>query len=143
MKMRDAHIVPLAPQAVAILRDLEAITGDGKYVFPALTTPTRPMSENTMNAALKRLGYTSDEQTPHGFRSIASTLLNELGHAPDLIELQLAHKERSQSRAAYNRAQRLPERRKMMAAWADYLDGLKAGKQVAPSGVDAAQTSTP
>ena len=125
--MKDAHIVPLAPQAVAILRGLEAITGDGKYVFPALTTPTRPMSENTMNAALKRLGYKSDEQTPHGFRTIASTLLNELGHPPDLIELQLAHKERSQSRAAYNRAQRLPERRKMMNAWAEYLDGLKVG----------------
>jgi integrase len=126
MKMRDAHIVPLAPQAVAIIRELEALTGEGKYLFPALTTPTRPMSENTLNGALKRLGYSSEEQTPHGFRSIASTLLNELGHAPDLIELQLAHKERNQSRAAYNRAQRLPERRRMMVAWADYLDGLKA-----------------
>jgi integrase len=126
MKMRDAHIVPLAPQAVAIIRGLEAITGGGKYLFPALTTPTRPMSENTLNGALKRLGYSSEEQTPHGFRSIASTLLNELGHAPDLIELQLAHKERNQSRAAYNKAQRLPERRRMMVAWADYIDGLKA-----------------
>lgn len=125
MKMKDAHIVPLAPQAVAVLRELQAITGDGKYVFPALTTPTRPMSENTVNAALRRMGYASTDMVGHGFRSIASTLLNELGHAPDLIELQLAHKERNASRAAYNRAQRLPERRKMMVAWADYLDGLK------------------
>jgi len=101
------------------------------------------MSNNTINAALRRLGYASDEQTAHGFRSMASTLLNEQGFPPDVIELQLAHSERNKVRAAYNKAQRLPERRKMMQAWADYLDGLRAGNQVAPSVVDAAPTSTP
>jgi integrase len=90
------------------------------------------MSDNTVNAALRRLGYAGDEQTGHGFRSTASTLLNEQGWHPDLIELQLAHAERNKVRAAYNRAQRLAERRKMMQAWADYLDALKAGGNVVP-----------
>jgi integrase len=90
------------------------------------------MSENTVNAALRRLGYAIDEMTGHGFRSLASTCLNEQGYHPDLIELQLAHAERNQARAAYNKAQRLPERRKMMQAWADYLDGLRAGANVVP-----------
>jgi integrase len=93
----------------------------------ALRSGSRPMSDNTVNAALRRLGYTSEEMTGHGFRSLASTCLNEQGYHPDLIELQLAHAERNQVRAAYNKAQRLPERRKMMEAWADYLDGLRAG----------------
>jgi integrase len=127
MKIREAHIVPLAAQAVAILRELQPLTGPGKYVFPALTTPNRCMSENTITAALRRMGYSGKEMTAHGFRAMASTLLNEQGFAPDVIELQLAHKERNKVRAAYNRAQRLKERRKMMQAWADYLDGLKAG----------------
>jgi integrase len=83
------------------------------------------MSNNTVNAALRRLGYANDEMTGHGFRALASTLLNEQGWHPDLIELQLAHAERNKVRAAYNRAQRLPERRKMMQAWADYLDALR------------------
>jgi integrase len=83
------------------------------------------LSENTLNAALRRIGYSADEMTGHGFRTMASTLLNELGWNPDLIELQLAHKERNKVRAAYNRAQRLAERRKMMQAWADYLDELR------------------
>jgi integrase len=90
------------------------------------------MSENTVNAALRRLGYSTDEMTGHGFRSLASTCLNEQGYHPDLIELQLAHAERNQVRAAYNKAKRLPERRKMMQAWADYLDGLRAGANVVP-----------
>ena len=90
------------------------------------------MSNNTINAALRRLGYTSEEQTGHGFRSMASTLLNEQGYPPDVIELQLAHTERNKVRAAYNKAQRLPERRKMMQAWADYLDGLRAGGNIVP-----------
>ena len=90
------------------------------------------MSNNTINAALRRLGYTSEEQTGHGFRSMASTLLNEQGFPPDVIELQLAHAERNKVRAAYNKAQRLAERRKMMQAWADYLDGLRAGADVTP-----------
>ncbi len=88
------------------------------------------MSDNTVNAALRRLGYTRDEMTGHGFRSLASTCLNEQGYHPDLIELQLAHAERNRVRAAYNKAQRLPERRKMMQAWADYLDGLRSNANV-------------
>lgn len=127
MKMREAHIVPLARQSVALLREIEPLTGDGRYVFPSARTTQRPMSENALTAALRRMGYAGTEQTWHGFRSIASTLLNEQGWHPDLIELQLAHKERNAVRAAYNKATRLAERRKMMQAWADYLDGLRAG----------------
>jgi len=104
-----------------------AIATGSSYIFPALGNVRRPMSENTVNAALRRLGYAHDEMTGHGFRSMASTLLNEQGWHPDLIELQLAHAERNQVRAAYNRAQRLVERRKMMQAWADYLVRLKGG----------------
>ena len=96
----------------------------------ALRTTQRCMSENTLNAALRRLGYAKDQQTAHGFRTIASTLLNELGFPPDLIELQLAHKPRDKVRAAYNRAERLADRRAMMQAWADYLEGLKTGAKV-------------
>jgi integrase len=94
-------------------------------LFPSLRTSTRPISENTLNAALRRLGFAKDEMTAHGFRATASTLLNEMGVAPDLIELQLAHAERNKVRAAYNRAQRLAERRQMMQRWADYLDELR------------------
>ena len=132
MKMREAHTVPLAPQAVAILRELQPLTGRGRYVFPSLRTPAEPMSENTVNAALRRLGYEKDTMTGHGFRAMASTRLNELGWAPDVIERQLAHAERNKVRAAYNRAQYLAERQKMMAAWADYLDGLRAGAKIIP-----------
>lgn len=134
MKMRDPHLVPLSTQAVDVLREIRPLTGSGKYVFPSLRTGARPMSNNTVNAALRRLGYSGDEQVAHGFRATASSLLNELGWAPDLIELQLAHKERNKSRAAYNRSQRLEERRKMMQAWADYLDGLRAGGNVVAIG---------
>jgi integrase len=95
------------------------------YVFPAIGGQPRPLSENTLSAALRRIGYSHEEMTGHGFRTMASTLLNEQGWNPDLIELQLAHKERNKVRAAYNRAQRLAERRKMMQAWADYLDELR------------------
>ncbi len=126
MKMKDAHVVPLSTQAAAILRDLEPHTGDGRFVFPSLRSGARPMSENTVNAALRRLGYPGTEQVGHGFRVIASTLLNELGWNPDAIELQLAHKKRG-VRGIYNRAVIMAERRKMMQAWADYLDGLRAG----------------
>lgn len=125
MKMKEAHIVPLARQVVELFREIQPITGDGCYVFPALHTTLRPISENTLNMAIRRIGYGKDEMCSHGFRSTASTLLNEQGHHPDLIELQLAHAERNKVRAAYNRAQRLEERRKMMQAWADYLDGLR------------------
>jgi integrase len=126
MKMGTPHIVPLARQAVELLRELRVIS-TGRYLFPSLRTGARPMSENTVNAALTRLGYTGEMQTGHGFRTIASTMLNELGWHPDLIELQLSHQERNKVRAAYNQAQRLDERRKMMQAWADHLDTLRAG----------------
>jgi integrase len=124
MKMREQHIVPLSTQAVAILRELQPITGPSGYCFPSLRDSNRPMSENAITAALRRMGYTGDQMTWHGFRTIASTLLNEQGWNPDLIELQLAHTERNAVRDAYNRAQRLPERRRMMQAWADYLESL-------------------
>ena len=127
MKMKEQHIVPLAHQAVTILRELHALTHWGEYVFPSLLTLDRPMSNNTVNTALRRLGYTKEQMTGHGFRSMASTMLNEQGFHPDLIELQLAHAERNKVRAACNKAQRLAERRKMMQSWADYLDGLRTG----------------
>lgn len=130
MKMRQPHIVPLSTQALAILRELHALTGNGKYLFPSVRSKTRPISENTLNAALRRLGYSKDEATTHGFRSTASTLLNERGWNRDAIERQLAHVERNNVRGAYNFAEYLPERRKMMRAWADYLDELKAGAPV-------------
>jgi integrase len=130
MKMRDAHIVPLSTQAVAILRELQPLTGRGRYVFPGARTNGRPMSENTINAALRRMGYGREQQTGHGFRAMASTLLNEQGWHRDAIERQLAHAERDGVRAAYNRAEYLPDRRRMMQAWADYLDVLRNGAQV-------------
>jgi integrase len=130
MKMGEQHLVPLSKQALALLRELQPLTGRGPYVFPSIRSRTRPMSDNTVNAALRRLGYTSEEMTGHGFRSLASTCLNEQGYHPDLIELQLAHTERNKVRAAYNKALRLPERRKMMEAWADYLDSLRRANVV-------------
>jgi integrase len=130
MKMRRPHLVPLAKQAVAILREIEPLTGRGRYVFPSPRSTQRPLSDNAITAALRRIGYTGEHMSWHGFRAMASTLLNELGFPPDIIELQLAHQERNEVRAAYNRAQRLDERRRMMQAWADYLDGLRAGSNV-------------
>jgi len=132
MKMREEHVVPLSTQAVAILRELYPLTGSHRYLFPGARSPSRPMSENTINAALRRLGYDSDTMTGHGFRALASTRLNEMGWAPDIIERQLAHAERNKVRAAYNRASYMAERRKMMQAWADYLDGLRAGVKIVP-----------
>ncbi len=132
MKMREAHVVPLSSQAVAILRELEPLTGRGRYCFPSLRSPLAPMSENTVNAALRGMGYDKDTMTGHGFRAMASTRLNELGWQPDVIERQLAHAERNKVRAAYNRAQYMAERRKMMQAWADYLDGLRVGATLIP-----------
>lgn len=130
MKRCVTHIVPLSTQAISILRNLQPLTGNGKYVFPCIRTLKRPMSENTINAGLRRLGYTKEEMTGHGFRSMASTLLNEQGWNRDAIERQLAHAERNNIRAAYNYAEYLPERRKMMQHWADYLDGLAKGATV-------------
>ena len=132
MKMGEAHIVPLSRQAIEILTGLRSISHNTRFLFPSLRTRDRPMSENTLNAALRRLGYTAEQMTAHGFRAMASTLLNEQGFPPDVIELQRAHAERNKVRAAYNRATRLPERRKMMQAWADYLDALRAGANVVP-----------
>lgn len=132
MKMREMHIVPLSTQALAVLRDLHALTGRGEYVFPGARTNQRPMSENTVNGALRRLGFEKDEMTGHGFRSMASTLLNEQGWNRDAIERQLAHAERDTIRAAYNYAEHLPERRRMMQAWANHLDALRDSLHIIP-----------
>ncbi len=131
MKMKAAHLVPLSSQAVVMLRDLHAFSGGGRFVFPGLRTASRPMSENTINAALRRLGYSGEEMTGHGFRSMAATRLNEMGWNADAIERQLAHAESNKVREAYTHAaQYLEERIRMMQAWADYLDGLRAGGKV-------------
>jgi integrase len=130
MKMREEHIVPLTEQAVAILRELQPLTGRSRYVFPGERSRQRPMSDAAINAALRRMGFDKDTMTGHGFRAMASTRLNEMGWAPDVIERQLAHAERNKVRAAYNRASYLDERRKMMATWADYLDNLRTGGQL-------------
>lgn len=129
MKMKLAHIVPLSRQAVAILKELHPLTGFGKYVFPCHRSPFRPMTNNAINAALRRMGYTSDEMTGHGFRAMARTILDEvLQIRPDFIEHQLAHAVRDPNGRAYNRTAHLAERKKMMQVWADYLDELKMTK---------------
>ena len=126
MKHRRIHLVPLSRQAITILKELQLLTGHGQYLFPGRRSPRRPMSENTINAALRNLGYDKNQMTGHGFRSMASTLLNEQGcWHPDAIERQLAHVEGNSVRAAYNYAEHLEERRRMMQWWADYLDGLR------------------
>lgn len=141
MKMRVQHIVPLSRQALEILGELNRYSGPTGYVFPSIRTFARPISENTVNAALRRLGYTSEEMTGHGFRSMASTLLNEQGWNSDAIERQLAHGEQDGVRAAYNYAQHLSLRRQMMQAWADYLDALRLGTKVVPIGRLVAQAN--
>lgn len=128
MKMRESHIVPLSWQAVGILNELRSLTGHGQYVFPNQHKPGGCMSENTILYALYRMGYHS-RATGHGFRSTASTVLNENGFSPDVIERQLAHGERNKVRAAYNHAQYIPERREMMQWWADHLDRLAGRKR--------------
>jgi integrase len=128
-KTNSQHIVPLATQAVSILRELHALTGSGKYVFPGARSNGRPMSDNAVLAAMRRMGIAKDEMSGHGFRAMARTILDEvLGARPDLIEHQLAHAVRDPNGRAYNRTAHLPERRRMMQHWADYLDDLK--KQV-------------
>jgi integrase len=129
MKMREAHIVPLSKQAIAVLAGLRPLTGSGRLVFPSTTSKDRPISENTVTYALARMGYRG-RMTGHGFRSAASTMLNEQGFRQDVIERQLAHNERNAVRAAYNRAEYLPERKAMMQQWADYIDKIKAGAEV-------------
>jgi len=122
------HIVPLSMQAVAILRTLHPLSGHGRYVFPGGRDPKRSLSDGAVNAALATIGY-KGKMVGHGFRHLASTLLHELGYPKDVIESQLSHKVGG-VRGVYNKAEHLPERRKMMQAWADYLDGLKAGGNV-------------
>jgi integrase len=131
MKMREAHIVPLSAQALAVLRELRTLTGNREHLFPNVAKPTTAMSENTVLFALYRMGY-HGKATGHGFRTTFSTTLNEQGVPPDWIERQLAHKERNAVRAAYNRAGYLPERRKMMQQWADYLSAVEKGADVIP-----------
>ena len=132
-KTDSDHIVPLATQAVAILRELHALTGTGRYVFPGARSNGRPMSDNAILAAMRRMGISKDEMSGHGFRAMARTILDEvLGVRPDLIEHQLAHAVRDPNGRAYNRTAHLAERRKMMQLWADYLDKLKAGAEVIP-----------
>jgi len=132
-KTDSDHIVPLATQAVVILRELHVLTGSGRYVFPGARTNGRPMSDNAILAAMRRMGIGKDEMSGHGFRAMARTILDEvLGVRPDLIEHQLAHAVKDPNGRAYNRTAHLPERRKMMQQWADYLDKLKAGANVIP-----------
>lgn len=133
MKGRQEHAVPLARQSLAILREAQELTGDGQFVFPSIRSPRNPMSENTINAALRRLGFGKDEMTAHGFRAIASTLLNESGKwSSDAIERALAHKDKDHVRAAYHRGAHWQERVEMAQWWADYLDGLRSGGEVVP-----------
>jgi integrase len=131
MKMGVDHIVPLSTQALAILREAHSITGHGRYVFPSLRSDGRPMSENTLNAALRGMGYSKDIHTAHGFRAMARTILDEvLGERVDHIEHQLAHTVKDPNGRAYNRTAHLPARRKMMERWADYLKKLRTGAKI-------------
>jgi integrase len=133
MKMRRPHRIPLAARAVTVLRELHRITGNGRFLFPSNRSRDRCMSENTINAALRRLGYTKDEMTAHGFRSAASSMLNESGMwNPDAIERQLAHVDNDSVRRAYARADFWEERVRMMTWWADRCDELKRGGVVVP-----------
>ena len=132
MKMRRPHIVPLSRQALEVLADIRPLTGRGRYVFPSERGRDRPMSNGTINAALEILGYPGDQMVCHGFRHMASTRLHELGWNSDFIERQLAHSERNKIKGIYNYAEHLPDRRKMMQAWADYLDALREGAKVIP-----------
>ncbi|MGJ7523647.1 tyrosine-type recombinase/integrase [Variovorax sp. LT1P1] len=131
MKMKIEHLVPLSTQAVDILKSIQPLTGHGRYVFPSIRTGERCMSENTVNAALRSMGYGSDVMTAHGFRAMARTIMDEvLGERPDLIEHQLAHSVKDPNGRAYNRTAHLPARREMMQRWADYLDKLAVGAEV-------------
>jgi integrase len=133
MKMRKAHHVPLSRQVVDLFRDVHEVTGSTGFVFPSIRARGRPMSENTINAALRRLGYASDEMTGHGFRAMASTLLNESGvWHPDAIERALSHKDRDRVRAAYHRGAHWDERVRMAQWWSDRLDTLRQGGEIIP-----------
>ena len=125
MKVKMAHIVPLSNQAIKIIKAIEPLTADGKYLFPSIRTTARPISDNTLNAALRRLGYTKDEIVAHGFRAMFSTLAHEEGKRTEIIEKCLAHAENNKVKAAYNHAEYLEERKELMQWWADYLDNIK------------------
>ncbi|MGO4609542.1 tyrosine-type recombinase/integrase [Variovorax sp. 2RAF20] len=133
MKMKVEHLVPLSRQAVEVLRALQPFSGHGRYVFPSIRTGERCMSENTINAALRGMGYAKEVMTAHGFRAMARTIMDEvLGERPDLIEHQLAHTVKDPNGRAYNRTAHLPARRDMMQRWADYLDKLRIGADIVP-----------
>jgi integrase len=143
-KMRRPHAIPLPPQAVTIFRDLKEITGHRKLVFPGVRSPLRPLSENTLNATLRRLGYTVDEMTAHGFRTIASTLLNESGKwNPDAVERALAHQEGNAVRRAYARGAYWDERVKMAKWWANHLDHLREQSPVETKRASGRKNSSP
>ena len=129
MKMKRPHIIPLSRQAVEVFKEIYPVTGHGRYAFPSIRSVERPMSNNTMNAALRRMGYTKNDMTSHGFRAMSSTVLHEQGWPTDIVERQLAHTEQNKVKGAYDHAEHLPQRRKMMQAWADYLDALKGGEK--------------
>jgi integrase len=133
MKMKQPHIVPLSSQAVGVLTSLKPLTGRYRYVFPSNRSSLRPLSNNAILAALRRMGYSKEEMTGHGFRAMARTILDEvLKVRPEFIEHQLAHAVRDPNGRAYNRTAHLEERKKMMQLWSDYLDGLKAGAKILP-----------
>lgn len=131
MKARVQHLVPLSGQALELLQKLRTISGGSEHVFPSLRDPSRPLHGSALNGALRLLGFESSEVTPHGFRATACTLLNELGWRSEAIERQMAHGVSDSIRRHYNYAQHLPERRLMMQAWADYLDGLRTSRSTA------------
>jgi integrase len=130
MKARLPHIVPLSRQALAIIRDLHKVTGRDRWLFPSIRADGHSMSENTLNAALRGLGYDRERMTTHGFRGMASTILHEKEWPSDIIERHLAHSERNKVKGAYDHAKHLPKRKKMMQAWADHLDRLRASVPV-------------
>lgn len=132
MKTREPHIVPLSEQALDLFRQAKKVATGSKYVFPGLTSLAKPLSDTALNNALMRLGF--GHFSPHGFRRTASTILNELGWRPDVIERQLAHQERNKIRAAYNKATYLEDRAKMMQAWADHVDAIVTSGKVVPIG---------
>lgn len=134
-KTQAPHLVPLSRQAIGILREVQPLTGDDKYVFPGARDRNRPMSDNAVRSAMRRLGWTGDEMTPHGFRAMASTIMDNMGYKQEWLERQLAHEESNKVKAAYKRDMHLmylPERMKMMQEWSDYLDSLRDGGQIIP-----------
>lgn len=132
-KTQAPHLVPLSSQSIEILKEIQPMTGGDKYVFPGARDRNRPMSDNAVRSAMRRLGWTGDEMTPHGFRAMASTIMDNMGYKQEWLERQLAHDEQNKVKAAYKRdlyLMYLPERKKMMQEWSDYLDSLRAGGQV-------------